>query len=230
MLAGEINYNYPGTNNGKARLIKITSQGKVIWDKKYGGIEMTTLNSVIELADGSIVAVGGNNNTPKYNQAGWIMKTNANGDSLWAIVYDYLPGFPSLFYSLNATSDNGFIIAGSANDTTTSISQQAWILKLDSMGCDSIGCQFVGLKEQQTQAKTLVLFPNPSKGNFTVKSETAFKKCVVMDVLGNIVYNEKNLQGGTTIISLSHLSNGIYFLKITDIHDKEMVSKILIEH
>ncbi|MCC6690895.1 MAG: T9SS type A sorting domain-containing protein [Bacteroidia bacterium] len=74
------------------------------------------------------------------------------------------------------------------------------------------------------------VFPNPSSGSFTIKSESAIKKCAVVDVLGNIVFKGENMQAGTTTISLSHLSNGIYFLKITDIHDKEMVSKIVIEH
>lgn len=231
LLAGEVNYNYPGPNNGQAMIIKIKPDGSVVWQKKYGGIELTTFNSIIELSNGDIVAAGGNNNTSKYNQAGWIMKAKSSGDSLWARIYDNTPYYGSLFYKIVSTQDKGFIISGSAIDTdTANFSSEAWVLKVDSMGCDVAGCQFVGVKEQRAFSGGISVFPNPSNGNFTIKSGAVLKKGEVMDVLGNVVYSDDNILSISFDISLSQLSNGIYFLKVADVHDKGQVRKIIIEH
>lgn len=230
LLAAESTNNNSTPISGKGVLLKVAPNGALIWKNKYSGPEITSFNKVIELPNGDIVATGGNNNTPKYNQSGWLMKTNANGDSLWARIYDYIPEYPSIFYGIIVTSDNGFILTGAAQDTIVSKSQQAWVLKVDSMGCDVANCQYVGIKEQQLLSGSINVFPNPSNGSFTVKGEAIIKSCIVLDVLGNTVYSEENMQDVSTSISLHHLNYGIYFLKTMNVNDKVQVQKIIVKH
>ena len=80
-----------------------------------------------------------------------MLKTTANGDSLWCRKYYYLPGQESVnyLYDVISTSDNGLIACRYVDlyppDTG---STDTWVIKLDSIGCDSAGCDTtVGVKE-----------------------------------------------------------------------------------
>jgi len=63
-------------------------------------VEYTTFNKAVELTDGSIIAAGGSNNTPTKYQGAWLLKANANGDSLWSRIYDPNPNVSDLFYTI----------------------------------------------------------------------------------------------------------------------------------
>ncbi len=69
---------------------------------------------------------------------------------------------------------------------------------------------------------SVVLFPNPSNGNFSLKVESNEElkdvNISIFDVIGKIIYTEKvNFVIGTTLYPFSnlHLSKGSYLLKIT---------------
>jgi len=92
-------------------LIKTTSTGDSIWTQVFGGSMKTDEgHSVQQTIDGGYIVVGetwsyGSGETDIY-----LIKTTSTGDSLWTQVYggaDYDRG-----YSVQQTSDNGYIITG----------------------------------------------------------------------------------------------------------------------
>jgi hypothetical protein len=61
------------------------------------------------------------------------------------------------------------------------------------------------------EAVVINVYPNPSTGLFTIDLQNE-STIIVVDVLGKIVYQEE-LKEGKQTINLSHLNNGLYFLK-----------------
>jgi hypothetical protein len=78
----------------------------------------------------------------------------------------------------------------------------------------------VGIKRVNFDALDFNIIPNPNNGVFTLLINTALYKANslirVYDMLGNEVHtatlqNNKNMQ-----LNLSHLNNGVYFVKYSD--------------
>ena len=62
------------------------------------------------------------------------------------------------------------------------------------------------------QNNAVSIYPNPTKGMFSVESESQIQKVIVSNSFGQIVFTTEQ-----TKIDLSNYPNGIYFLKIETI-------------
>ena len=87
--------------------------------------------------------------------------------------------------------------------------------------------------EEFENIQTLVVYPNPSKGNFTVSFDNPTEENVTMAVLdmrGRKIF-EKNYQAGNTFsqeIQLENAQSGVYLLNVTNGNYKE-VKRIIVE-
>ena len=112
-------------------LIKIDSQGDTLWTKFFGG---TTFNDKFlfsrETEDNGYIITG-----VFYSGANsfdlWLLKTDSLGNVEWEKTYDYA-NEPDYGYSVQQTSDGGYIIAGGASPPD--IEQRGWIIRTDSIG------------------------------------------------------------------------------------------------
>ncbi len=93
---------------------------------------------------------------------GMLLKCDLNGALLWRRAYQTNTQVDHYIYDLERTLDGGYIMAGTAFDSLL-VSQDAWLVKVDSFGCLVPGCQlFDGLQEQYTDlGGALTLYPNP---------------------------------------------------------------------
>ena len=75
----------------------------------------------------------------------------------------------------------------------------------------------------------IFIYPNPSKGVVNIKLEGKVGTEVeILDVLGSVVYELKELNNGKNIISLSNSPNGVYLVKIKLSNNLLYVKKILL--
>jgi len=91
-------------------ILRIDSLGDTLWTKKYGGTNSESGVSICRLPDTTFVIVGGTNSYGAGSNDIWIVKINADGDTIWTSVfggteYDYAR-------RIRYTMDGGYITFG----------------------------------------------------------------------------------------------------------------------
>ena len=74
--------------------------------------------------------------------------------------------------------------------------------------------------------ETIVLFPNPSTGQFTIQYDGSLKSVEMFDVLGRLVLTESDIEDG--FIDASILAPGKYMVRVKTETDQSMVQPIVI--
>jgi len=120
---------------GDVLLIKTDANGNSLWTKNYGEFGFDTGRSVQQTSDGGYIITG------FYTTSGtdpnlWLLKTDANGDTLWTKFFD--SGFSDDGYAVKQTSDGGYILTGLTGSTG-----DIWLIKTDVNG-DSLWTKTFG--------------------------------------------------------------------------------------
>lgn len=218
-----------GTENAYRRINfkKIDLNGNVVWDKKYGYSKLYNyIGNIRPTNDGAYIATGSmaTVNLPLLLpwESGWIFKLNDNGDSLWFRFQYNLNGSydDNYLYDIVPTSDNGFVACGEVFGPTTNYLQHAWVIKMDSIGCDEPGCALGTniFEAPATNTQGLMVWPNPTSGQFSVLSSefsVGDNKIIrVYDTHGINVYEIEVPAGNATIsIEASGWTSGLYYLQ-----------------
>jgi len=93
-------------------LIKINSDGDVIWTKQHGGTDSDNGSTAIELTNGELVILG---YTQSFGEGGndvYLIKTNTTGDTIWTKTYG---GSNDDIGITIINTGNGFAIGGYSN-------------------------------------------------------------------------------------------------------------------
>ena len=146
----------------------LEDDGTVRWEGEYGYSIWRDdwFNTAVETSDGNFVLVGSSIEFDSLNTPiGWVMKIDGtNGDSLWCRRYTVRTN-DHYFNDIIETSDKGLLLCGYVFPEGVTNTEDAWLLKLDSMGCEVTGgCTPTGIEEQilkQVQ-HNLVVYPNPA--------------------------------------------------------------------
>ena len=111
-------YIITGSSSADVLLIKMNTNGDTTWTKTYDKNAQDWGNFIQQTSDGGFIIAGvtgykfsdrGNNFTGDI----WLIKTDSNGDTMWTKTYDY--GESDIGYSVQQTSDNGYVITGGSN-------------------------------------------------------------------------------------------------------------------
>jgi hypothetical protein len=155
----------------RVNIIKLDNGGNIIWNRKYGQIEYENyLSNIHCLDDGSIICTGSVWTLHPWN-VGWVLKLNADGDSLWYRQYHNISGQYSFNYlrDITITSNSGYAACGFVIPISPDTGiERVWVLKLDSLGCDTAGCDpTVGIPEEEEKGRggeeerVIEVWPNP---------------------------------------------------------------------
>jgi len=159
----------------KVHITKVSPEGAVLWSKTVGDQHLWNIVHGIypDHNDGYILCGYRHddvNGMDWMNSCGWICKIDENGDSIWWREYEHFDDpewHMNKIYDLHLTSDGGYVAVGQT--ATVYDPQQAWLLKVDSFGCDTPGCQTVGIIEPKNISKgTFLLYPNPASAEIRI--------------------------------------------------------------
>jgi hypothetical protein len=98
--------------NSDLFLMKTDADGDTVWTKSYGGEQEERGSRIRKTADGGYVAVGYSKSFGGgYTKDWYIVRTNADGDSLWTRVYG--SPYEDVALDIKELPDNaGFVVAG----------------------------------------------------------------------------------------------------------------------
>jgi uncharacterized delta-60 repeat protein len=116
-----------GAGVGNVWVLKLSSTGSVTWQKTYGGGGSYRASAIEETSDGGYVVAGSTNSSCAGGWDFWVLKLNPTGSVNWQKAYG--GGNDDEAYSVQQTSDGGYVAAGYTNSFGTGWTD-AWVVKL----------------------------------------------------------------------------------------------------
>ena len=229
----------PTARSGRPCIIKVDSVGNIINVAQIGPNRLNLyLKNFRKINEGYILTgFSKETDTSTFQYfSGWTMKLNNNLDSIW--YRDFLhedENWENYLYDTYPTGDNGYISIGMTHPDLGGTTEKMWIIKVDSMGCDTPGCAtgvqvfYIPAEDQQE----LRVWPNPTSGMFQVSglpaaqagSKPAYRKGRFQVAGPNIirVYNSQGVKVEEVMVpekvesfrvDASRYPNGLYYLQL----------------
>ena len=161
-------FRWAGDHNCDAWVLKLTANGSVDWQRKYGGSEWDWAECIQQTSDGGFIVAGYSDSSSPDNDDAWVLKLDSDGNVQWQNTY----GGPEWdgAESIQQTTEGGYIVAVRTSSFGAGGSD-IWILKLDSGGgidwqntYGGNNAEFVGSIQQTTDGGYIVAGHTSSSG------------------------------------------------------------------
>jgi len=204
-------------------VVKLDKNGMIQWQKSLGGSDADFTNTIYQTATGDYIIAGvtlsndGDINSYYGGNDIWVVKLDQNGSIKWQ---KSLGGSQDdLAFSIQQTSDDGYILAGNSNSSDGNITSNQgnddfWIVKLYSEN----------LNIKETALKNTVLVENPVKDQLNIQSKERITSLQLYSTDGKLIKTSKSKN-----MSVKELSKGNYMLKIQLENGKVISEKIIKE-
>jgi len=196
-----------GATPGALYCLKTNLAGETEWETHFGNTGLDIAYDVANTSDLQYIASGITAEEGSETQESWLIKLGQNGDTLWTKKFG---GYRKSFgYSVRQTNDEGFIMCGSTNASGTGI-YDVFLVKTDPGGGVITSAPPVPAKDIR-----LNIFPNPSKGKFSIKLPLGSLRLSVSSANGSLLYEQvlKEKQGLFSL-DITGSAPGIYLLRI----------------
>jgi hypothetical protein len=130
-----------GAGGFDAYLVKINSAGNISWTKTYGGSGAEIGSAVQQTADGGYILTGQINSYSAGAGDFYLIKTNAIGNVLWTKAYGIIGDEAGV--SVKQTTDGGYIIGGTSENSLGPLGPDMCLIKTNSLG-DTLWAKLYG--------------------------------------------------------------------------------------
>lgn len=199
-------------------LVKVNAIGTIQWQKCIGGTDSDGNYSFQKTMDGKYIIAGysySNDFDATGNHGGgeadyWIVKTDTAGTVEW---HTCLGGTgDDQAFSIDQLVDSTYVVAGLAASTDGDVTGNSgtydcWVVHLGPAPI------ITDVNTNSTIFTEVILYPNPSNGEFYFKNLKANKRIEIYDVAGRCVW-KKIATSTSEKINLSDKAKGIYFYRV----------------
>ncbi len=98
---------------GNAFIMKVDTEGEMLWLVDYAGINLDELYDVLEMPDGTLLMCGSTMSYGAGNVDGFVMKTDSEGNAIWTKVIGGTSG--EFLYSIGLGTEGEIYVGGYAN-------------------------------------------------------------------------------------------------------------------
>ena len=142
-------WTYSSDTNNDAYILKLDSNGNVIWQNTYGGNGDDKAYSIQQVVDGGYIVAGTTSSSGAGGYDIYVLKLDENGNTLWTKTFggkndDYA-------YSIQQTNDGGYIVAGYTSSFGAG-DKDVYVLKLDKNGDEIWTKTFGGKREDNANS------------------------------------------------------------------------------
>ena len=200
----------------KAYLAKADTNGIITWEREYGAAGSTSgFGEAFITPDDNIIIF------EQINGYTNIYKLMPNGDSIWRRTIQYNNNYNnfSALSDIEVLNNNEIIAVGMVNPSFPDTGDQdVWVIKLDEWGCDTLGCQYTAINENNDEHGSISIYPNPSSDYACLEydGEEGDSKLTIelFSIEGKIVYSQSaNASKKMFFIPLTDIPSGTYFVK-----------------
>jgi len=138
-----------GAGGSDVYVIKLDENGNKVWEKTYGGSGDDYAFSIQQTTDGGYIVAGYTSSFGEGNYDFYIIKLDANGNKLWEKTFG--GSYNDKAYSIQQTTDGGYIVAGS----TISFGEggsDVYVIKLDKNGDKVWEKTFGGIADDEAKS------------------------------------------------------------------------------
>lgn len=101
-------------------LFKTDLDGNLLWEKTYGGEGWERVHDAYLTRDGGVLMIGETSSNPTFDTDMWIVKTDANGDTLWTKTLG-TPAGEDIARTMYPVNDSVFFVLGSQYEQDSSM-------------------------------------------------------------------------------------------------------------
>ncbi len=193
-----------------AWLIRTDSAGNELWNRTYGGSARDAFYSIAEAFEGGYLIVGFTYSTGAGESDLWIVKTDADGNELWARTYG--GATIDAARSIQRTSDGNYIIAGYTNSYGAG-DYDVWYMKFGQPGAveerPAEPVNELNIQVNPTANTARISFSLSEPGNVSFKA---------YDVSGELVQiiSRSTMSAGNHALdwNTQGLSRGVYIVRL----------------
>jgi hypothetical protein len=111
---------------------KLDGDGKVVWERFYGGDADDSVAAIRETPDGGYVFAGTTDSKGAGGADAWVVKLNATGEVLWERTF----GGPldDGATDIVALGDKGYVVSGWTDQDKEHRKRDGWVIRLDAKG------------------------------------------------------------------------------------------------
>ncbi|MDC8001707.1 SBBP repeat-containing protein [Aequorivita todarodis] len=213
-------------------ILKLNAAGDFVWATGFGGEDGLDTSKSIELDGQGYLYVTGHYKgtadfapgteeflmTPIGHIDMFLLKLDTDGNFEYANTFGSAPNGDTIGHSVHAQGNGTVFLTGSFQNTTD-FDPSGGVYNLISTGGDN--CFMLKLNGDplgitKNNLLPISLYPNPSKGSFTVDLGKEFQNATVeiSNMMGQIISSEK-YSSVKTITQQINASAGIYFVKVS---------------
>jgi hypothetical protein len=208
-------------------LFKSDLEGNINWKFFLNAIPEVDLFHLINilLYKNRIYCVG-----TSLGSAGQLIAFDTSSNFLWSRKFYSEQQGPAYLLDLAIDSKSNIWTVGTVSDTSKPAVEgnNAWVMKLDSMGCIVPNCAPVGIYTNDG-AQNFSVYPNPFYEAITVELQAFMGEVYELQVFDSfgrkVLYDSDEFWPGRLVLDLSKESSGIFFLSIN--FRGQVFSKIL---